>query len=134
MLTEQILQLVYGSRNFAHDFMDPEYFGGIVFLAALGILEFYFTDADMLNHAKSNCCTSYGTISGTHLIPYREYIRICHLRWRHAGSTVNRIVVAADEFRQYVDVSIHVFLCHAFLQLIANRAIITHFTFGTLHT
>ena len=74
MLTEQILQLVYGSRNFAHDFMDPEYFGGIVFLAALGILEFYFTDADMLNHAKCNCCTSYGTISGTHLIPYREYI------------------------------------------------------------
>ncbi len=34
----------------------------------------------------------------TLLIPYHEYIRVPHLRWHHAGSTVNRALIAPDEF------------------------------------
>ena len=42
--------------------MYPEYFGGTVLLAALGKLEFFFTDSDMLTHIKSDCRTSYGSV------------------------------------------------------------------------
>ena len=68
----------------------------------------------------------------THLIPYREYIRICHLRWRHAACPVTRVVILHYEFRHYVDVSVRVFVCHVFLQLIANRAMVP-FSYSAFH-
>ena len=102
--------------------MYPEYFGDIVLLAALGKRLFFFTVSDMLTHNKSDCRTSYGTMFGRLLIPYREYIRNRDLRWPYAGSTVNRKVVAPDEFRQNVDVSVRVFVCYVFVLLIANGA------------
>ena len=40
VLTLQIMQLVYWSWKFAHDFMYPEYFGGVLLLAAIGKLSF----------------------------------------------------------------------------------------------
>ncbi len=60
--------------------MYPEYFGGIVLLAALGKLEFFFPDSGVLTHTKSDGRAPYATMFGTHLIPCREYIRIRHFR------------------------------------------------------
>jgi hypothetical protein len=62
-------------------------------------------------------------MSGPHPIPYRDYIRICQLRWRQASRTVNIFVVTPDEFRQYVYVSVRVSVCHEFVQIIANCAV-----------
>ena len=69
----------------------------------------------------------------TLLIPYHEYIPVRHLRLRHAGSTVNRVLIAPDEFRLYVDVSICVFYV-MYLQTLSRivrwlSSTIAHFTF-----
>ena len=50
------------ARNPAHDFMYPDYFGGVVLLAALGEFEFFFTDLEMLADAKSDCRAPFGAM------------------------------------------------------------------------
>ena len=57
-----MLQFVNGARIPAHDFTYPASFGGVVLLAALGELEFFFTDLDMLTDAKSDCRAPYGAM------------------------------------------------------------------------
>jgi hypothetical protein len=71
----------------------PEYFCCIVFFTALGKLEFFVTDSDMLTYFKFDGRTTYGAMSGPNLIQYCEYIRTCHFRWCHGSRAENRIVV-----------------------------------------
>ena len=59
-------------------------------------------------------------------------ISIRHHRWRHPGGTVYRIVTTPDEFREYVDVSVRVSVCHVFVHLIANHAMPT-FYYSVFH-
>ena len=60
-------------------------------------------------------------------MPHREYVRIRQLRRCIASSAVNRIVLAPDEFRQYVDVSVSVSVRHVFVQFNADLAMATFY-------
>jgi hypothetical protein len=74
------------------------------------------TDSEMLTYFKFDWSTAYGTMSSTQFIPYFQYVSICYIRGGHASSAVNLIVVPLDEFRQYIYVSVRIFVIYSVRQ------------------
>ena len=111
--------------NPAHHFTYSEYFRRVVLLAALGKFEFPFTDSDVLTEAKSHCSAAYRAMSRPHFVPNHEDISFRHLRSRHASGTVYCFVVATEEPRQFLDVTLCVFVRYVFEQILTDRAMAT---------
>jgi hypothetical protein len=79
-------------RSSVNEFKYLEYLGSVILLANLDKREIFIADSNMLSHPKFGNRKLYGTLSGTHPIPYLEYIRIGYFLWRHDSLTVNRVV------------------------------------------
>jgi hypothetical protein len=77
---------------------------------------FLLTDSDMLAYFKVDWSATYVILFSSHSTPYFQYIRICYFRGSHAFCAVKSIIVALDEFQQYVYVSVRILVCHIFVQ------------------
>jgi hypothetical protein len=97
----------------------------------LANFSFVFADSDVLTHPKSGYRSLYLTVSGTHLIPYGGYIRIAYFGQRHTGGAVNR-VVGRDKFREYVFLSVRIFIRKIFVQPISDSTM-TPLYYGAFH-
>jgi len=58
-----------------------------------------------------------------HSLPQREYFGICDICGSHAGRTVDRRVIAADKVREYVDVTVRVFVREILVQFISHGSL-----------
>jgi hypothetical protein len=99
------------SWSSGHNFMYLEYFGSVVLFTALGKFEFLLTDSDMLAYSKFGWSPTYVILFSSPTL-YFQYIGFRYFRGSHACCAMNGIIVALDEFRQYIYVSVRIFVCH----------------------
>jgi len=58
-------------------------------------------------------------------LPYRENIRIDHLRQRHASSIVTGVIVLFDKIRENADIFMRIFIGEILVEPIANVSMIS---------
>jgi len=79
----------------------------------------------MLPHAKFDIFGTNATSLIIQPLPYRENIRIDHLRQRHDSTIVNRVIVLFDKFRENADIFVRTFIGEILVEPIANVSMIS---------